>query len=74
MNAVDAPLAALRGRVKRDELELGAAMRELAVAVKRSIAPAHWIRESPWVCMTGAVVIGFWWGSGYGRRRSNGWR
>jgi len=74
MSADGVPLAALRGRVKREELELEAAVRELAAAAKQSIAPTHWIRESPLASLTGALLIGFWWGSGYGRRRRNRWR
>lgn len=74
MSAAAIPLAILRGRVKREELELESAVRELAAAAKQSVTPVHWIRERPLICMTGALAIGLWWGSRQRSRGRRAWR
>ena len=74
MSASDVPLAVLRERVEQQEIELESAVRELFVAARSSVRPAHWIRERPLICLTGALAIGWWLGSerrNPGRRR---WR
>ena len=71
MSAADVPLAVLRDRVEQQEIELESAVRELCVAARTSITPAHWIRERPLICLTGALAIGWWLGS---ERRSPGRR
>jgi hypothetical protein len=67
------PLAILRERVELQEQALGAAVRELGSAARRSLGPAHWIRERPLVCMTGALAVGWWLGS-HRRRAGRGRR
>jgi len=62
-------VAVLRDRVEQEEKELEEAVKELAVAVRRSVDPGNWIREKPVLWMTGALAVGWWVGSRTGRRR-----
>ena len=52
----------LRDRIQHDEQELDAAVRDLAGAARRLIAPADWIRQNPHLALTGALAIGWWFG------------
>ena len=63
MSASDVPLTVLRERVEQQEIELESAVRELCEAARTSVTPAHWIRERPLTCLTGALAIGLWLGS-----------
>jgi hypothetical protein len=74
MTAVSEPLAVLRDRVEEQEQELEAAVRELTVAARRSVTPAHWIRARPLLCMSGALAMGFWWGTRRRGRETSAWR
>jgi hypothetical protein len=56
-------VAELRDRVEKKERELEDAVRELAGAARRSVGPAHWLRENPLLCLTGAFAFGCWIGS-----------
>lgn len=69
MSDATAQVAVLRSRVERGEQEFGAAVRDLAVAARRSVDPGNWVREKPVLWMTGAVAIGWWVGSRTGERR-----
>ena len=71
MSAATVPLAVLRDRVEQQEIELESAVRELCVVARTSVTPAHWIRERPLICLTGALAIGWWLGR---ERRSPGRR
>lgn len=71
MSEATEPLGVLRKRVDQQEIELESAFRELCVVAKTSVTPAHWIRERPGLCLSGALAIGWWLGSG---RRSKGRR
>jgi hypothetical protein len=62
-------LSVLRERVEQEEQELESAVRALAAVTRRSMTPAHWIRERPLAILTGALVFGWWLGS-HGASRS----
>jgi len=57
-----AEVALLRKRIERQEQELESAVRELAGAARRSVAPTHWVRENPFLGLAGALVVGWWLG------------
>jgi hypothetical protein len=63
----------LRELVDEEEQELGAAVRDLAGAARRSLEPVNWIRENPIPWLAGAVLCGFWIGR-RSHRRERGWR
>jgi hypothetical protein len=52
----------LRAGVEREEHELRIAVAELGTATRRSVDPKHWIQESPFVCVAGALALGLWLG------------
>lgn len=74
MSEVAVPLEVLRDRVEQQEIELESAVRELCVAAKTSFTPAHWIRERPLICLSGALAIGWWLGSERRSKGRRGWR
>jgi hypothetical protein len=64
-----AELTDLRRNVAQRERELGAALRDLELAAKRAIGPGEWYRENPLPFLAGAVLVGWWLGSGGRQRR-----
>lgn len=74
MSEVGVSLAVLRERVEQQEVELESAVRELCVVARTSVTPAHWIRERPLICLSGALAIGFWLGSERRSKGRRGWR
>jgi hypothetical protein len=64
MSAVDVPISVLRDRIELQSLELESAIHGLCAATRSAVSPSHWIRERPLVCLTGALAIGWWLGSG----------
>ena len=69
MSDADEQVAVLRIRVEQEERELGAAVKELALAARRSVDPGAWVRERPVLWMLGAIAVGWWVGSRTRKRR-----
>jgi hypothetical protein len=67
MNDPAGRVAVLRDHVEEEEKELAAAVRDLKVAARRMVGPAHWVREHPVQFLAGALVLGWWLG---GRART----
>lgn len=55
-------LPALRAGVERQRHELRVAVAELGTATRASVDPKHWIQQSPFVCVVGALALGLWLG------------
>lgn len=62
-----ATLTALRSGVALQQRELRAALAELGTATRSAVDPRLWIRDRPFVCIGGALVLGLWLG---GRARN----
>ena len=58
----EASIRALRADVDRRERELRAAVADLEDAARRGLRPERWIREHPWLAVSGAFLLGRWLG------------
>lgn len=64
--AMDNRTLLLRDSVAEQEVELRCALQQLESATRRALELRNWMESHPWLCLSGAMLLGAWLG---GRRR-----
>jgi hypothetical protein len=64
--AMDNRTLLLRDSVAEQEAEFRGALQQLESAARRALELRNWMESHPWLCLSGAMLLGAWLG---GRRR-----